>query len=29
MRLTGFYDYTVILTYMSLVSAVLGMTFAH
>ena len=25
----GFYDYTVILTYMSLVSAVLGMTFAH
>ena len=29
MRLIGFYDYTVILTYMSLVSAVLGMTFAH
>ena len=29
MRLIGFYDYTVILTYLSLVSAVLGMTFAH
>ena len=29
MRFIGFYDYTVILTYMSLVSAVLGMTFAH
>ena len=28
-RLIGFYDYTVILTYMSLVSAVLGMTFSH
>ena len=29
MRFIGFYDYTVILTYLSLVSAVLGMTFAH
>lgn len=29
MRFIGFYDYTVILTYFSLVSAVLGMTFAH
>lgn len=29
LRFIGFYDYTVILTYMSLVSAVLGMTFAH
>ena len=29
MRFIGFYDYTVVLTYMSLVSAVLGMTFAH
>ena len=29
MRFIGFYDYTVILTYMSLVSAVLGMVFAH
>ena len=29
MRLIGFYDYTVILTYMRLVAAVLGMTFAH
>lgn len=28
LRFIGFYDYTVILTYMSLVSAVLGMTFA-
>ena len=28
-RFIGFYDYTVILTYMSLLSAVLGMTFAH
>ena len=28
MRFIGFYDYTVILTYMSLVSAVCGMTFA-
>ena len=26
MRLIGFYDYTVILTYLSLVSSVLGMT---
>lgn len=25
----GFYNYTVVLTYMSLISAVLGMTFAH
>ena len=29
MRFIGFYDYTVILTYVSLASAVLGMTFAH
>ena len=29
MRFIGFYDYTVILTYMSLVSAVLGMVFSH
>ena len=29
MRMIGFYDYTVILTYFSRVSAVLGMTFAH
>ena len=29
MRFIGFYDYTVILTYMSLVSAVLGAVFAH
>ena len=29
MRFIGFYDYTVILTYTSLVSAVLGMVFAH
>ena len=29
MGFIGFYDYTVILTYMSLVSAVLGMVFAH
>ena len=29
MRFIGFYDYTVILTYMSLVSAVLGAIFAH
>jgi CDP-diacylglycerol--serine O-phosphatidyltransferase len=29
MQFIGFYDYTVILTYLSLVSAVLGMTFAH
>ena len=29
MRFIGFYDYTVILTYISLVSAVLGMIFAH
>ena len=29
LRFIGFYDYTVILTYLSLVSAVLGMTFAH
>ena len=29
MRFIGFYDYTVILTYASLASAVLGMTFAH
>ena len=28
-RFIGFYDYTVILTYMSLISAVLGMTFSH
>ena len=28
MRFIGFYDYTVILTYMSLISAVCGMTFA-
>lgn len=28
MKLIGFYDYTVILTYMSLVSAVVGMVFA-
>ena len=25
----GFYNYTVILTYMSLISALTGMTFAH
>lgn len=29
MRFIGFYDYTVILTYLSLVSAVAGMIFAH
>ena len=29
MRFIGFYDYTVILTYLSLVSAMLGMVFAH
>jgi len=29
MRFIGFYDYTVILTYMSLISAVLGMILAH
>ena len=29
MRFIGFYDYTVILTYLSLVSAVLGMVVAH
>ncbi len=29
MRFIGFYDYTVVLTYASLASAVLGMTFAH
>jgi len=29
MRFIGFYDYTVILTYMSVVSAVIGMVFAH
>ena len=29
MRFIGFYDYTVILTYLSLVSAVLGMVCAH
>ena len=29
LRFIGFYDYTVVLTYMSLVSAVLGMVFAH
>ncbi len=29
MRFIGFYDYTVILTYMSLISAVLGTIFAH
>lgn len=29
MRFIGFYDYTVILTYTSVVSAVLGMVFAH
>lgn len=29
MRFIGFYDYTVILTYLSLVSAVAGMVFAH
>ena len=29
MRFIGFYDYTVILTYLSLVSAVMGMVFAH
>ena len=29
MRLIGFYDYTVILTYLSVVSAVVGMTFSH
>ena len=29
MRFIGFYDYTVVLTYMSLISAVLGTIFAH
>ena len=29
MRLIGFYDYTVILTYLSVVSAVMGMVFSH
>ena len=29
MQLIGFYDYTVILTYISVISAVLGMVFAH
>ena len=29
MRFIGFYDYTVILTYMSLISAVMGTIFAH
>ena len=29
MKFIGFYDYTVILTYMSLASAFLGMCFAH
>ena len=29
MRLIGFYDYTVMLTYISLASALVGMTFAH
>lgn len=29
MRFIGFYDYTVILTYLSLISAVAGMIFAH
>lgn len=29
MKLIGFYDYTVVLTYMSLVSGVLSMKFAH
>lgn len=29
LRFIGFYDYTVILTYLSLVSAVAGMVFAH
>ena len=29
MRLIGFYDYTVILTYLSVISAVVGMTFSH
>ena len=29
MRLIGFYDYTVILTYISVISAVLGMVCAH
>ncbi len=29
MKLIGFYDYTVILTYMSLISAVIGMALAH
>lgn len=29
MRFIGFYDYTVILTYTSIISAVLGMVFAH
>ncbi len=29
MRFIGFYDYTVVLTYMSLISAVLGAIFAH
>ena len=28
LRLIGFYDYTVILTYLSLLSAVIGMNFA-
>ena len=28
-RFIGFYDYTVILTYMSLISAVVGITFSH
>ena len=29
MRFIGFYDYTVILTYLSVASAVVGMIFAH
>ena len=29
LRFIGFYDYTVILTYISVISAVLGMVFAH
>ena len=29
MRFIGFYDYTVILTYISVISAVVGMIFAH
>lgn len=29
MKFIGFYDYTVILTYLSMVSAVLGMVFSH